>query len=162
MRILFLFTFLMFCLGCAEDCPECTTPAEPFRFIVVDEEGNNLLEPSNPDSVTVRSLVSPGKAAYQFGEMAFVGPQVENVRFIEVQGDLFYLNAHEEGGTEVVVNYQGGELSDRFFVEMIWESVPEDEDCSCLIERYAEVSQNGQDMDFHSPRLGIYALRKNN
>lgn len=132
MRKLILITFIfVFCFSCDK---ECFSPPEAFRFIALHEDGANIINENNQDSVKLFMAKANGNIAMNCNVLQYYNAEQDvNVFYIE-SSELPWKSI--EGQKSFLITVSGDTLN--IFVDVVSKTIK-----NCTSHPYNLVSCNG-------------------
>lgn len=130
-NIILLLCAFLFCISCDK---ECFSPPEPFRLIALYEDGTNIINESNQDSVKLFIVSTDGNLAINCNVLQYYSAEQDvNIPYIE-SSELPWKSI--EGQKSFLITISGDTLN--IFVDVTSKTIKK-----CTTHPYNLVSCNG-------------------
>jgi len=147
-NLVYLFILILIFSNCSKrkDCPPCFTSAHPFRFVLVDEKDNNLLDPNFENKYEVKNIVLNNEEYLSFELTKSIGGVDLNYYFIEVSKiSAPYTSPCYNKKCKLTIYYKNHDDLDIFELKLKKKNVKMNEfhGCDCTVFYYPYIKHNG-------------------
>jgi hypothetical protein len=140
-RFSICFSILIIVLSSCEKCDECFTPPEPFIFVLVNEDGENLFSVGtyNEEQLTIIETSSNQNFDFQF--------------IAENNSNLIEINSLGWTSEKVSLSFR---IEEKEIFTFNVDAERKSEDC-CSFTKYNQISIEGAEFDVES-KSGVYEV----
>lgn len=163
-KISYLIMAITSLAGCSKDCPDCYGEPPPFRIAILNMQGDNLLDPSQTNGLTIQSVKLSSGEVMDFVIKDYIIPS-EPIGFYHLESidDDYYDNCiAKEKECEIYIAYSNS--SDVDTINVLIDKVSTKENgCVCTGFELKYVKYNGvtiTEYDWEPNNTGSAIIRK--